>query len=248
MPKRLFYIRHSIRGLKPINTETENCLPYLNIVNNLSLYGHVLSLKQGRFIRKYGKPDFILASNDERTIATAIGIAKGSGQTEVWFKKGDDDEPFFDDDPIVTKESLALTKTNLNKSLTRIKQIKALALSALPCLKLADTTIVAENGRIKGLLKELNILAQYPYFSYLSKTKNELVPIYKQLEEAHDIYFRLNYPLPSTYLPNTERMLNTLLTILFGHNLSVVVGHDVGIAILAEYLGKTYSVPDHPAY
>src|SRR5579885_1007454 len=98
----VLYIRHGVRGVK-IPKTTKNCLPYFNAKDILSLYGHTISFEQGKIIKElFGiKPTFIFASNKERTIATAIAIAKASGKNKIWFRDDYEDEPFFKDHPIV---------------------------------------------------------------------------------------------------------------------------------------------------
>src|SRR5690349_8039969 len=94
--RRLIFVRHGIRGV-PIHNRKQ--VPFFNTEKNLSLQGHIKSYEMGKFIyNTYGKPTLIYPDvRTERTIATGIAIAKGSGQHQIALPETKIDPYFFAD-------------------------------------------------------------------------------------------------------------------------------------------------------
>jgi hypothetical protein len=246
----LLYIRHSVRGVKQLDT-TENCLPYFNVEDKLSLYGHIISFNQGRSIKDQFKikPSFILASNKERTIATAIAIGKGSKKNKIWFRDSDEDEDFFKDKPSVSTDSLIISNEKLNKYEKKIHKTRDILLKKFDYLKLPVKSNIVETGpdagNLEGLIKDLNIFSQYPIFSQLSNIKTTLVEESDRIEKCKKFAIEVIYSTPSTFLENGFRMLKGIISLLFTQKLSVVIGHDDGINVLAKTLGKEFQIENH---
>lgn len=242
---RLIFVRHGVRGLKKLG-EADLHLPFFGLEHILSLYGHIHSLKMGKYIKKrYGVPTLIYPDNDsERTIHSAIAIAKGSSLNRISLAKEEND-PFFIDDYLKKKEDIEEMRAILSQNKERIEVIKKYVADKFPFLHLKEETEVTEDGLIHGLLNQLNILCQIPSFSSLSliPVNGEIDPLL--IENSFSIKQPIKYPSASVQHIGS-RLWNGILHLLKKEKLTVIVGHDSRhLGLLASWFQIPFSAPDY---
>lgn len=246
MSNKLIFIRHGVRGIKQIGNTLPDCLPFYNMDRNLSLFGHVYSYKQGQFIKdNFGQSDFIYGDiTDERTIATAIAIAKGNNKERIWLYQGIKD-PYFKHRHNVTAKSLKLSRRILRDNQNLIQEIGKAVKKKLPCIDLSQTSHINENGKTEGLIDQLGTLAQVATFSILSKIKTPLIKINQLIQEAYTINYLIENPIVETIQEAAENLLNGIFFLLSNNQLSILIGHNTNISSISQYLNLPYQVDNH---
>ena len=249
MPNRLIFVRHGIRGVKAVESRSVNYLPLFNIDNNLSLFGHIYSYKQGQFIyQQFGRPTFIYADiTDERTVATAIAIAKGCDQNQIWLCNAQKDM-YFKQRIHVTKESKMHGERILRANKTKIEKIKKMVEKSLPYIHLQNRSGIDQNGQTVGLIKQLAILVQIPTFAILSNIHTPLIEIRGMVEQTYPVNYLVKNPTIETIREAAENLLNGIFFLLLNNQLSILVGHDTNISNMSQYLKQPYLVDDHPEF
>ena len=246
MKPQLLFLRHGVRGLfpPPDTPQQSPALPLFNTDKNLALYGHILSHDLGKSLR----PDFIYAdSTDERTIATGIAIAKGSGLNKLWlFAEFQEDpvvDPYFEfiDTPL-TPEQLAERQAYLNSTQDKALQLKEVAESVFPGLILSPNSVMDEEGTLFGLLPQLESLASVYTFSKYSHIK--ISEKAKVLQKGYYLGQRASHTL-SDLIINGTKYLQGMIELLKKHKRSIIIGHDTNITAMSEELKITYISPDN---
>ena len=243
MPNTLIFIRHGITGLAPVES-TPCCLPFFNYEDQLALYGHIYSFKLGEFIKEnYGIPKFIYANIADRTVATGVAIAQGSGQRQIWLAQGEDDS-FFTTRYNRTTEGLEISEDELLSQEPQIREIRQNIEKCLPCISLETTSGINENGEVTGLISQLEDISDVGTFAQLSKTSLLSKCEHQLFERAFIIKQRIEYP--DYIVPMFgDTLLSGIMYILREQSLSVLAAHSTNVTLIGRALGNIFKAPGY---
>lgn len=270
MPTRVLFLRHSVRGIPDeieladgsivkMQSFSKQPLPlYASSVNttedgNLSGTGWKLSERLGKLLRsKYGNIINIRANvGTNRTIDTAIAIARGANIPNISIYDGPTDPLFFPTKYYGYKlPSDALTKmeNRYNKNLKHVKNISSAITETfgVPLPEPEDTKITPD--KITGLLNIIAKFSQQPNFSLFSGIDLGLRDDTRKIISHGAVLHQGIMNIPIYNQQQCSNMAQYILDTLVNNDnqTTVLVGNDETISSLASLLDYRFRISGWP--
>jgi len=243
MNHKIIFVRHGLRGIGNIHNVPPDHIPYLGKGKSLTFNGYIYSAQLGKYIKNtFGNPDFIYGDiTDERTVSSTIAIAHGCDKKDIHFAKSKRDN-FFKISSIITPDTIEQVSQNIKKYSDSMNETALIMREQYHEINISNPTKINDKGKITGIVTDMSKLSLLPYSLRLAgqmTIKNEYA-----FESGHLFMWLIKQPLINI----TSDLFDGIVSLLYKHQLGILVGHDYSIDTLAYYLEKEYKLPNHPPY
>ena len=267
MATSVLFLRHSVRGIPDeieladgsivkIQTFSKQTLPLYASPANTTLDGNIsgtgwqLSEKLGKLLRtKYNNISIRANVSTDRTVDTAIAIARGANIPYISIYDGPIDPLFFPSDyynyklpPTALTEMQARYDNNMN----HVNHVSSAITETFGIPLPQDTKITLNN--ISGLLNIIAKFSQQPNFSVLSNINLGLTKTAMKSISHGAVLHQFINNIPIYTQQQCSNMAQFILNTLMknDNNTTILIGNDDTISSLASLLDYKFRVPGWP--